>query len=253
MSDRGIALIVLACVFASALVGLTLRSVLPKHHLGDDTKHLVTLGNGFIGTLTALVLGLLVSSADESFRRVSNELTSVSVKVVELDRMLREYGPEAAAVRDLLTRGYGGVVEIIASGDPAQRAKLVKPSTMTLSERIVAAIQQLSPRNGAQRVLQSRALALANEALGSRWLLVLQADEALSTPILVVLVSWLCVIFVSWGLFAARNATAVAALFIFALCTSAAILLILELNSPLDGWVTVSDKPMRMAMAQLGQ
>jgi len=45
----------------------------------------------------------------------------------------------------------------------------------------------------------------------------------------------------------------VAALFIFALCTSAAIFLILELNSPLDGWVKVSDKPMRMATAQLGQ
>jgi hypothetical protein len=99
MSDRGIALIVLACVFASALLGLTLRSVLPKHHVGDDTERIVTLGIGLIGTLTALVLGLLVSSADESFRRVGSELTNVSVKVVELDRMLRAYGPEAAAER----------------------------------------------------------------------------------------------------------------------------------------------------------
>ena len=253
MNDRSIALLVLACIFGSAMLGLALRASLPKHHLGDDTQRIVLLGIGLIGTLAALVLGLLISSATESFRRVSSEMTSVSVEVVELDRTLRAYGPEAAAVRGQLARGFAGAVEIITSGDSAQQAVLVKPTATTLAESIVFAIRQLSPRNEIQRELQTRAIALAERALGSRWLLVLQKSTSVSTPILVVLVSWICVIFGGWGLFAPRHATAVVALFIFAVCTSAALFLILELNDPLEGWVRVSDAPMRMAVAYLGQ
>jgi hypothetical protein len=49
----------------------------------------------------------------------------------------------------------------------------------------------------------------------------------------VVLVFWPTVIFISFGLFAPRNATVVATLLICALSVSAAIFLILEMHAPL--------------------
>jgi hypothetical protein len=51
-------------------------------------------------------------------------------------------------------------------------------------------------------------------------------------PFLVVLISWLTIIFASFSLFADKNATAIVALALFALSASASIFLIFELSEP---------------------
>ena len=63
MDPIGIALIVLVCAFGGALLGLFLGRVLPEHHLSTESKNAVMLVTGMIETLSALMLGLLVSSA----------------------------------------------------------------------------------------------------------------------------------------------------------------------------------------------
>ena len=87
----------------------------------------------------------------------------------------------------------------------------------------------------------------------TRWLLLLQKDEPIPMTLLIVLVFWLAIIFGTFGLFAPRNATVIAALFVCALSVSGAILLILEMNSPFTGLMKVSSAPMRDALAHLGQ
>ena len=87
----------------------------------------------------------------------------------------------------------------------------------------------------------------------TRWLLLLQKDEGLPMTLLVVLVVWLAIIFATFGLFAPRNATVVAALLVCALSVSGAILLILEMNNPFAGLMKISSAPMRDALANLGQ
>jgi hypothetical protein len=72
-------------------------------------------------------------------------------------------------------------------------------------------------------------------------------------PFLVVLVFWLTVLFVSFGLFAPPNATVIATLFVCALSVSAAIFLILELDQPFEGLIRFSSAPLRNALAYLGQ
>ena len=69
MSAMTISWIVFACVFAGALFGMTLRHLLPEHHLNEDTKDVVKLGTGLIGTIAALVLGLLIASANGTFQK----------------------------------------------------------------------------------------------------------------------------------------------------------------------------------------
>ena len=49
-------LIVFACAFGGALLGLLLRVVLPEHHLRTESKDVVKLGMGLIATMSALVL-----------------------------------------------------------------------------------------------------------------------------------------------------------------------------------------------------
>jgi hypothetical protein len=88
MNDIAIRLIVLACVFGAALLGIFLRAVLPEQHLSADSKDTVRLGMGMVATMAALVLGLLVASAKNFYDTQSSDLTQLSANVVLLDRVL---------------------------------------------------------------------------------------------------------------------------------------------------------------------
>ena len=251
MNALAVALVVLACVFGGALAGLFLRMRLPDHHLKDDSKEIIKLGIGVISTMAALVLGLLVSSAKSSFDRTGDELTQTSAKVVQLDNVLAQYGREASEVRGALRQDYRGTIDALLSQDNAQLAQLRAPKLGARVEDVQAGIRALVPTSDVQRSLLSQALALAEEVGANRVLLLLQQHDSISTPLLVVVVAWLSLIFVGFGLFTPRNATVIAALFLCALAVSGAIFLILEMDDPLTGMVRISDAPMRRALAIL--
>jgi hypothetical protein len=251
MITLAIAAVVLACVFGGSLLGLYLRKLLPGHHFEEDSKDIVKLGTGVIATMAALVLGLLVSSAKGAFDRMSEELTVASARVVELDRTLAQYGPETIAIRDGLRRNFKSVVDALTGQDPARLADLRAPGTKDRVEDLQAAIRALAPQSDTQRELRAVALEFAEEVRTNRVLLLLQQHHSISVPLLVVVVSWLTLIFVGFGLFAPRNGTVIVALLLCALSVSGAIFLILEMDDPLGGMVRISDAPMRGALAIL--
>jgi len=253
VSSLGIAVIVFVCVFGAAMFGLFIGNALPEHHLSQDTKDVVKLGTALIATMAALVLSLLISSAKSTFDVTKNELVQNAARVIALDRALADYGPEAREIRGLLQRTYAARIQLLFPGDQSREANLDSPEQVVRTESIRARLWDLSPQNDAQRGLRSQALEIAGEMSTTRWLLLLQKDEPISMTLLVVLVSWLAIIFATFGLFAPRNATVVAALFVCALSVSGAILLILEMNSPFTGLMKVSSAPMRDALAHLGQ
>jgi len=91
-------------------------------------------------------------------------------------------------------------------------------------------------------------------ALGEmRWLRYEQSATVVSWPLLVVLVFWLTIIFISFGIFAPKNLTVVTTLLFSALAVSGAVLLILEMYSPFVGLIHISSAPLRAALEQLGQ
>ena len=104
-----------------------------------------------------------------------------------------------------------------------------------------------------QRVLKSRATTLAEEIAETRSLLAAQSVPSVSQPMLVILVSWLVVIFVGFSVLAPPNATTIFALMISALAVSGAIFLILELDEPFGGLIGISSEPMLKAFHQLSQ
>jgi hypothetical protein len=117
----------------------------------------------------------------------------------------------------------------------------------------LADIQQLLPHSEAQRFQQSQALTMALDLGRTRVLLFEQLDRSIPLPFLMVLVFWLAIIFASFGLFAPRNATVVAAFFVCALSVSGAVFLILEFDQSFKGLLQVSSAPLRAALTQLGQ
>jgi hypothetical protein len=252
MGSSTIALVVLACVFGSALFGLYLRAVLPEHHLSEASLGMVKLATGLIATMAALVLGLLISSAKGSFDRISSELVENAARVVTLDRTLADYGPEAQEMRELIKRDYTIKVEALTSGGTVQLEKLQTREAIGVLETLQAKLWRLAPRDDEQRGLRSRALQIIGELTSTRSLVILQKDGSIPMPLLAVLASWLVIIFVAFGLCAPRNYTTIAALFVCSLCASGAIFLILEMDRPLDGFIRIPAAPLHAALAQLG-
>lgn len=252
MSPVGIAAIVFACVFGAALLGLLAGATLPKHHLSSESKDVVKLATALIATMAALALSLLVSTAKGSFDRMYAELVENSARVVSLDRVLADYGPETAPVRALLKRSYAAGLHHLFPDDPSRVAHEDTPKAVVRMEGLRAEIWKLSPQTDAQRGLQSLGVKIASEIEATRWLLLLQEEEPIPLTLLVVLVCWLAVIFSAFGLFAPRNATVVTALFLCALSVSGAVLLVLEMDDPFSGLMKISSAPMREALAILG-
>jgi hypothetical protein len=79
-----IGLVVLAIVFSSALLGMLVSRILPQDHLTDQTKSVVTRSMGVVGTLTALVLGLLIAGASSSFNTKNKEVTQVAADLIRI-------------------------------------------------------------------------------------------------------------------------------------------------------------------------
>ena len=250
MNSIAVSLIVFTCVFGGALLGMLLRAVLPEHHLGSDSKDIVKLGMGLVGTMAALVLGLLVASAKGSYDVQGSELTQLSANVVLLDRILAHYGPETKEARDLLRGVVARLLDRMWSRDHERPAESDPPSAG--GEALYEKIQGLSPKDDSQRWLQTQALNIAIGIGQTRWSMYEQGTTSVSVPLLVVLVLWLTLILGSFGLFAPANATVITSLCLSALSVSGAVFLILEMYSPYSGVIQVSSAPLRAALAHLG-
>ena len=253
MNALGIALVSAASTFAGALLGIALQRLLPGHHLSKETQDVVKLSAGTVATLTALVLGLLVSSAKSSFDTMNTGIVQGSARIIVLDRTLARYGQEAKPAREQLKRSIAAGIESVwpeqKTGVPALTA-LERANGLEL---VQDKLHELTPQNDAQRQILSQAQQITNDLSQARWLFIEEAQNELPLPLLVILVFWLALLFVSFGLFAPRNATALVVLFVGACTISAAIFLVVEMNHPLQGFVKVSNAPMLNALQHLGE
>ncbi len=248
MSGMAISCIAFACVFGGGLLGMFLRAAIPEHHLSTDSKDLVKLGMGLIGTMTALVLGLVVASAKGSYERQSSEIRQISTDIMVLDRVMTNYGPETKEARRLLRRAVAGALDRMWPG--TYGSTQLEPTAAF--EGFLDKIQRLLPQNEIQRALQGQALRISADLGKARWLLFEERGGSIPMPFLVLLILWLAIIFVGFGLFGPPNATVIATLFVSALSVSGAIYLILELDRPFDGHIQVSSAPLRDTLTRLG-
>ncbi|WCM19752.1 hypothetical protein NDK50_20450 [Paraburkholderia bryophila] len=253
MYHLSIAVVVFACVFGSALFGLFLHSLLPEDHLSDESVNVIKLTIGLIGTMAAIVLGLLISSAKSSFDTANAAVVRDATDIILLDRTLAQYGPETQDLRALLKQSVVTGVQKITSTDAGQVASMRSPEELRRGENIQRKLAELPPHSEEQHRLQARAIQISGEVLAMRELALLQAAGSTPIPLVITLVLWLCIIFGSFGLFTSPNTTVTTTFFLGAVSTSIAIFLILEMNTPLGGIIAVSLAPLREALTILGQ
>ncbi len=252
MNPIALSLIAFGIIFGGALGGSFLRGALPGNHLADDGKDIVRLGTGLVGTIAALVLGLLIASAKSSYDTQNNRVQHLTADVVLLDQLLAQYGPEARPIRDLTRRALGPLVDRLWRVSSTRAAKDAPFTATAVAEDAFAAIGELAPQTDAQRSLKARAIQVSTDLAQTRLALFVQAGSSIPMPFFAVLVFWLAIIFASFSLFARLNLTLIADLFVFALSASAALFLILEMSEPFAGLMQIPSAPLRNALAPLG-
>jgi len=243
--------IVFACVFGGVLIGLVIHHLLPAEQLGAESKDVVRLGMGLVATMVALVLGLLVASAKSFYDTQNTEVTQFAANVVLLDRILAHYGPESTESRAELSNLVTRMIELVAPTSNSNQTE--SQHDMLGSELIADKIQSLTPKDENQRSLRQQALNVAIQLGQTRWLMYEQNTVPVPMLLLVMLIFWLTALFVSFGLYAPKNLSVLASLFISALAVTGTIFLILEMYHPSAGVIRVSVAPLRSALALLGQ
>jgi hypothetical protein len=245
------AILVFVFVFAGALGGILLRRILPERHLQDDSREIIKLALGLVGTMVALILSLLIGSSKAFYDAQSAELTQISAQVVVLDRLLAHFGPEAKNARSMLRSAVEGLLDRSRSSEPIGVSQ-IDPAASG-SEPLYEAIQDLTPQNESQRMTQTQAITIMTGVGQTRMLMYEQTRIQLPRVFLVILVFWLSMIFAGFGLLTSANGTSIASLLVAALSVAFAVFLILEMSNPYRGFIQVPIAPLESALVQLGR
>lgn len=251
MNDLLISLLVFAVIFGGALVGVVVRPLLSEQHLHADSRDVVKMTTGLIGTLAALVLGLLIASAKSSFDQKTSQVRQMTATIILLDDLLMQYGPEATRLRGLLRQSIQPLANRIWHEEQVQAGRPLRFESSAESLAFETELEHLAPANDTQRSLQSRAVAAFTDGAQIRLQLFAQTGGAIPVPFLVILVFWLSAIFVSFTLFARTNLIVMAALLVGALSFAGAIFLVLELDNPFTGLMGISSATLRSALLPL--
>jgi len=251
MSSTAAFLASLASILIGAAMGMVLKRALPADLLEGGSKEAIRLGAGFLSTLAALVIGLMIASAKNTYDSQNTNIRQLGTNAVLVDQMLTQYGPEAKAARTLLREIIPSATLRIwqenAAGQGGGSAFVVSE----MAERFYNAVEGLKPATPEQTSLKSRIIQLTIDIGRTRLLVFTQGDDAIPLPFFVVLVFWLVAIFASFSLFAEPGLIVVASTLVFALSVSSALFLIVDLSHPFQGLMQVSNHHLHMVLPKI--
>lgn len=249
MSAVAVALITFALILSSVAVGLVLRRWLPEQHLSGDSKDVIKLATALIATMSALVIALLFASTRTSYEFTGGQVSRLTAGVIELDRLLKGFGPDGVVLRQTLRKDVAVMADSIWHEEAAS-SYAQGPAPMQEAE-VMTQLRQLAPRDPLEVSLRASAIAATAELAKVQSALYAQTPDSISRPFVVVLVLWLCFIFGSFAMSANANATLLGVLFFCALSAASAIYLIMELGQPFDGLMQLSSAQLRNALGPL--
>jgi hypothetical protein len=204
-----------------------------------------------VSLLSVLVLGLLVSTAKNKFDTSNQQVEQFAANLMLINRELVNYGPEADNTRALLRKyTVAKIAETWAAG-PGPKPAPDDPPAWKLLESVQQSLTQLAPHTEAQREEATRASQTAADLAKTTWLQAAEESQHVPHPFVLIMIVWLFVLFLSFGLFAPRNALVVIALLVGALALAGAVVLVVDMDSPFEGMIVVSADPMQGALAKI--
>jgi len=203
-----------------------------------------------VATISALVLGLLLSNANNSFNAVQGQVTTLSAEILRLDQLLRRYGSDTKSARETLREYAERKRDDLFPKNPADVA-LGNQSTYELLQEVEDLVLTVKAANARDEWWLAQAMTLASKIGDTRFILAQHTEQGTLRAALLLLVFWLTLLFASFTLFAPSNLLSTATLTLCALAIAGAVGMILELERGFGGLVQVSPLPMNHAVAVL--
>ncbi len=229
---------------------MAVRRVKPDERFTPEAKDTIRLAIGLVVTMTSLVLGMLVSSGKTFYDAEKNQVAELSAQLSLINDLLTIYGPEAGQLRIEAQRSTEEIVDRIW---PRKRSQSGELKPLANAAIFYEHLQLLTPKNEAQASTKAQLLTATLSLRKTYWLMFLQTEQpAITIPLLSVVTSWLVVIFFSFGIFAPRTPNVILTLVICAMAVSAAIFIILSMNSPFTGVLRISPAAIRDVLSQMG-
>jgi hypothetical protein len=254
--------VIFVLLLGASSVGMALRPRLHEKHRANDTVDHVRLVVSILVTLTALVLGLVLTEVKSSFDTFDSRVRAFAGDITNLDLHLREYGDEAKPIRGILREYVAAAIADSWRDEPPPSGvypRFSRPVGVERHElgallvRMDTAIHRLDPPDGFhQRLAQSLSNRM-DETLSARRRLIETAHDTITWPLMVAICAWLTVVFGVFGLLAPRNAVVHLTIVICAFCVTSAIFLTDDFDSPLDGLLHVSSQPMRDTLSHIDE
>lgn len=233
------------CLIGAAYVGVFGGERLAARNLVEPARETLGLTANIVLVTTSVVLGLLLNSAKTTFETNTRNVHSLATELILLDRTLRALGPEAEETHRRLIRYVQTALDEphILAADAQAEVALDDVGASLMSIHAPDA-QTLAEWNDARQ--------LYRQVVRQRWVEVDAAGSAIPTPLVVMLIVWLAVIFASLGFRAPNNVVVATTFVVAALLLSSALYLILEMDTPVSGLLMeVSNAPFLRALAAI--
>jgi hypothetical protein len=247
MDSTHVAAVTFVCSCAGGAAGFLIRGRLRDHHLTSVSQEILKLTAGVVATLAALVLGLLVGGSKQFYDAKVNEVRTFVVNIALLDRSMSHYEPSLLTERQHLSK----FTKVMIGGlwDTDQSAS--STDLLVLLDQVRAKLRSLEPQSEAQKIAHSRMMALTDTLMLSGSKLIETDDAAIPAPLFGVVDAWLAVIFLGFGVFAPPNRVTVLALGIAGAAVSMAVFLVVEMNTPFNGFITIPRQMMEQVFDQI--
>ncbi|HQS10287.1 MAG: hypothetical protein B7Y12_24790 [Rhizobiales bacterium 24-66-13] len=244
MDALTLGLIVFAALFGGAAIAIRVAPLLPAHHLSKDSQDAVKLGVGMIAAMASLVLGLMTASVSGNFGNASKDVNSYALNLLSLDTDMRHFQPQSCPaqvlladyIRSVLHETWTGATDLPEQRNSAGSGQILLQLDGMIHGWTPATADDAAVRTNVQNGLRT--------VLTSRWTVSQDSAAAIPIAFVIVLVAWLALIFVSFGLYSPPNMVVIGSLLLCAASIAGALFLISEMSGPFDGLVSISPQPM---------
>jgi len=254
----------LLVLIGCAAVGMFIKSRLPERHQSREAVELVGLVITMLVTFAALVMGLLTYSVKGAFDQGNTDMATLAAEVVRFDQCLRNYGPAATPIRHQLRRYTAAVIATTwphepkpagpaypVTAPPRHPGEMESLALGRMLNEMGLGIRHLAPGDALHGGLAATCLSDFQRLESARWTIIEEARSTISRPFYLVLVFWLAVIFICFGLNAPRNIFTFLMIALSAVSIASAVLVILDMDTPFSGVLMISSEPMRNALADI--
>lgn len=252
-------LIVFALLCGSAALGFLLKSQLLERFTQTGALESMSLIISFLVTITAIVVGLLINATKSFVDATQNHWAIFAGQLIRLDQSMRNYGSESEPMRRQL-QGFTAAAIVkfwrtdnipigVVYPDVRQLSKdEAKQVLSDLLNRIELGIIRLKTPDPLQERLAADCFEQYKEFARARWSLLLAPQNSLPAPFLRMLVVWIMIIFLCFGLRAPANPLVMIVITLSATTLSGMMFAIIDVVDPYKGLYNISSKNMHYAL-----